>query len=214
MEKITAGDIVRSSEFRALGMDDRGILRLADKGLMRKVEDPRGGLFGWCKPDWFPEDELTQDTLRAVSIARRHPDAVICLGGALRLHELSDDFNAPWSAAVAKGKNRSTKLDGVNLIVWGNPIEFEVGVMTKTLLGYDVKMTDPVRTVLDCITARRSDFSPSVETWQSALQDLISSQDVNEITRTLASYAVKLKLDDAVMPLIWATAAGGNAKKP
>lgn len=89
-----------------------------------------------------------------VTVARRAPDALLCLLTALRLHELTTQ--APFEVWIAVGnKARAPRLDYPPLrVVRFSDATLSKGVETRIVDGVKLRVTNAAKTVADCFKFR------------------------------------------------------------
>lgn len=107
-------EVFTYTEARRVGLSDRRLYALRDLG---EISQLGRGLF--CRPDVAVDPDLAE-------IARRSPDATLCLGSALARHGLSDEIPAAIDLALPRGRRRPAVTPPVR---WHrfNPRTFDVG---------------------------------------------------------------------------------------
>lgn len=135
---------VRSRELEAAGVARAQLSRLVAAGELVRLAR---GLY--ALPDHSPaaDDGLLQ-------VARRAPDARLCLLTALRLHELTTQ--APFEVWIAIGnKDRAPRMDWPPLrVVRFSGEALNAGVTTLKTGGMPVRVTNVAKTVADCFKFR------------------------------------------------------------
>ena len=136
--------IVSANDLAARGLPRRYLSRLADRGLLDRVGR---GLYA------LPDRELTERHDLAV-VARRLPDAVVCLLSALRFHDLTTQ--APFEVWVAlAGEAWEPQPDSVPLrTIRMAPEALGVGVQRHEVGPVPVQVFSPAKTVADCFKYR------------------------------------------------------------
>ncbi len=100
---------------------------------------------------YLPAEEADQDHVAAAAAAIRHPNGVICLISAVRLHGLVPRF--PGSAGRVDGgsswgcQQRITRA--IRLLNWA-PAHQGQEIETRMIAGVTVRLTDPTQSILDC----------------------------------------------------------------
>lgn len=134
----------RSRELEAAGIARAQLSRLVAAG---ELVRPARGLY--ALPGHLPsaDDGLLQ-------IARRAPDARLCLLTALRLHGMTTQ--APFEVWVAIGnKDRAPRIDWPPLrVVRFSGEALDAGVTTIKTGGVKVRVTNVAKTVADCFKFR------------------------------------------------------------
>jgi predicted transcriptional regulator of viral defense system len=136
---------VRSRELEAAGVARTQIARLVAAGTLVRLAR---GLYALPGQSRATEDGLLQ-------IARRAPDARLCLLTALRLHGMTTQ--APFEVWVAIGnKDRAPRLDWPPLrVVRFSGEALDAGVTTLKTGGVPMRITNVAKTVADCFKFRR-----------------------------------------------------------
>jgi predicted transcriptional regulator of viral defense system len=154
---VRARDLDRASIPRTYlkRLTDRGVLEHVDRGLYRLAEAP-----------------ITELSSLA-EVAKRVPDAVMCLLTALQVHELATESpHAVW--VLIDRRARAPKLVNPKLeVVRSSGAARAHGVETRTIEGVKVKLTTPAKTVADCFRFRRH---VSLEVALAALKDYLKKR--------------------------------------
>ena len=137
------------SLIRPRDLTERGLPTVALTRLVRQGRLQRVGRGLYALPD-RPVSE--HNTLAAV--ARKHPQAIVCLLSALRFHDLTTQ--SPFEVWLAiPNKARAPKMDYPPLrIVRFSGEALNVGVEDHVIDGVPVRVTSVARTVADCFKFR------------------------------------------------------------
>ena len=137
------------SLIRPRDLTERGIPTVALTRLVRQGRLQRVGRGLYALPD-RPVSE--HNTL--AEVARRHPQAIVCLLSALRFHDLTTQ--SPFEVWLAiPNKARAPKMDYPPLrIVRFSGEALNVGVEDHVIDGGPVRVTNAARTVADCFKFR------------------------------------------------------------
>lgn len=135
---------VRSRELEAAGVARAQLSRLVAAGELVRLAR---GLYALPGHSPAADDGLLQ-------VARRAPDARLCLLTALRLHELTTQ--APFEVWIAIGnKDRAPRMDWPPLrVVRFSGEALDAGVTTLKTGGMPVRVTNVAKTVADCFKFR------------------------------------------------------------
>lgn len=116
---------------------DRGVLERVDRGLYRRVEQP--------------VTELHSLAL----VAKRLPQATICLLSALQVHELTTEI--PYAVWITIGRHdRKPQISYPQLeVVRASGLARTYGIESRQIEGVPVRLTTPAKTVADCFRFRR-----------------------------------------------------------
>jgi predicted transcriptional regulator of viral defense system len=135
--------------FRAVDLEAAGYTRFQIPSLLRRGEIARmsRGLYYWTNAPLSSHSTIA-------SVAKLVPNGIICLLTALRFHEIGTQN--PGKVWVALPSHyRTPKLSDISL----NAIHFggifrKIGVTNVEIDDVPVKITNPVRTVVDCFRFR------------------------------------------------------------
>lgn len=136
--------VFRPSDLERLGVPRRGLYDLLAEG---RVERLSRGVYVARSHSFTEHHAFAQ-------VARRVPQAIVCLLSALRFHGLTTQLPGPvWIALPEKA--RRPRLDGTRLVVcrFSGPALTD-GVDAHILEGVSVRVTSPARTVADCFRYR------------------------------------------------------------
>jgi predicted transcriptional regulator of viral defense system len=133
----------------------RGVLEQVDRGLYRLAA--------------APVSELSS----LAEVAKRVPDAVVCLLSALQVHGLTTEApHAVW--VLIDRRARAPKLLYPQLeVVRSSGHARTHGVTSRIIDGVKVKITTPAKTVADCFRFRRH---VSLEVALAALKDYLKNR--------------------------------------
>ena len=136
--------ILRPRDLDAYGIPREYLRRLARRGLITRIGR---GLYV------LPDAEIDAHHSLA-EVAKKMPNAVICLLSALRFHELTTQ--APFEVWIAiDPKARLPRSGGVPVrVVRFSGKAFQSGIKEYTIEGVPVAIYDPAKTVADCFKYR------------------------------------------------------------
>ena len=137
--------VLRSSEVRGLGFDPSLLNRLAEAGRLERVGN---GVYA------LPHGENASIHRSIVLVAAAAPKGVVCLLTALAFHGIGTQSPpAVWVAIATHGfypRAGSVPLEVVQM----TPRLLDLGAEEHTLEGVAVRITSPVKTVVDCFRYR------------------------------------------------------------
>ena len=128
-------------------------------------------------------------------VAQKHPQSIVCLLSALRVHELTTQ--APFEVWIAiSNKARAPKMDYPPLrIVRFSGAALTEGIERKTIDGVEIRVTDVARTVVDCFKFRNKiGLDVALEALREAWRDKRVSMD------DLWRYAKLYRVDKVMRP--------------
>lgn len=136
--------LIHARDLKQSGLPTVTLTRLTRRGLLVRVGR---GLYA------LPTRALSAHAA-TVELAYRHPQAIVCLLSALRLHELTTQ--APFEAWIAiPNKARVPKVDYPPLrIVRFSGEALTEGIEQQLIDGVPVRVTCVARTVVDCFKFR------------------------------------------------------------
>ncbi|MFY9345698.1 MAG: type IV toxin-antitoxin system AbiEi family antitoxin domain-containing protein [Planctomycetota bacterium] len=138
--------ILRPRDLDNLGIARTYLQRLLEQGKLRRVGR---GLYALADADLSIQSDLA-------AVARRVPDAVVCLLTALRVHDLTTQL--PFEVWIAIPKRaRTPKVEGVPIrVVRMAPGPLAAGVVMMKIDGVQVPVFELEKTVVDCFRFRAS----------------------------------------------------------
>jgi predicted transcriptional regulator of viral defense system len=136
--------LIRPRDLESLGLPRVTLTRLVRQGALTRIAR---GLYA------LPDRPVSEHTALA-EVARKHPQAIVCLLSALRFHELTTQ--SPFEVWLAiPNKARAPRIDypTLRLVRFSGSLLHE-GVEEHTIDGVPVRITSVARTVADCFKYR------------------------------------------------------------
>lgn len=136
--------LIRPRDLGELGLPSVALTRLVRQGLLTRV-----GRGLYARPDRSVSEHGT-----LAEVARKHPQAIVCLLSALRVHDLTTQ--SPFEVWLAiPNKARAPKIDYPPLrIVRFSGTALTDGIEEHEIDGVTVRVTNVARTVADCFKFR------------------------------------------------------------
>ncbi len=136
--------LIRPRDLAALGLPRVALTRLVRQGLLTRV-----GRGLYARPDRNMSEHGT-----LAEVARKHPQAIVCLLSALRVHDLTTQ--SPFQVWLAiPNKARAPKLEYPPLrIMRFSGSALTHGIENHQVDGVTVRVTNVARTVADCFKFR------------------------------------------------------------
>ena len=136
--------LIRPRDLTERGLPTVALTRLVRQGRLQRVGR---GLYA------LPDRPVSEHNTLA-EVARKHPQAIVCLLSALRFHDLTTQ--SPFEVWLAiPNKARAPKMDYSPLrIVRFSGEALNVGVEDHVIDGVPVRVTSVARTVADCFKFR------------------------------------------------------------
>ena len=177
--------LIRSRDLAARKLPRVALTRLVRQGLLIRVGR---GLYA------LPDRQMSGLGVLA-EVAQKHPQSIVCLLSALRVHELTTQ--APFEVWIAiPNKARAPKMDYPPLrIVRFSGTALTEGIEQKAIDGVDIRVTDVARTVVDCFKFRNKiGLDVALEALREAWRDKRVSMD------DLWRYAKLYRVDKVMRP--------------
>jgi predicted transcriptional regulator of viral defense system len=185
MRYVGKHGIVRPRDIEAIGLPREYLVRLHRQG---KLNRPGRGIYT------LPDANVTERHSYA-EVAKRVPDAVICLLSALVFHEITTQNPASVWIALRKGARtpvvrssslRIVRLSGTSLIA---------GIENHWVEGVPVRVYSVAKTVADCFKFRNKiGLDVAIEALKDCLRQKKAS--VNEIY----GYAIICRVSNVIRP--------------
>lgn len=138
------GGTIRTREALAEGIHPRTLYAMRDAGELERLAP---GLYRLTGLPPLSEPDL-------VTIAKRIPDAVVCLVSALAFHELTTQIpHAVHLALPRTARYPRLKYPPVKVYLLSK-VAFEAGIETKTIDGVHVRIYSAEKTIADCFKYR------------------------------------------------------------
>jgi predicted transcriptional regulator of viral defense system len=144
MEMVKRLGVVRPKDLGAHGIPRSRFYRLAQQGAL---ERQARGIYVAIDHRYTAGHTIAQ-------VARRVPNAVICLLTALRFHQLTTQQPAEvWIALPEKARRPKLEYPRLRVARFSGPALTE-GVETHTIEGVEVRIYSAAKTVADCFKYR------------------------------------------------------------
>lgn len=155
-------------------------LGLTHYQLQRMVAEDRVERVGWGLYRLADVEVTELETIAMVASAVPH--AIVCLLSALRVHEIGTQSpHEVWLAIDRKARIPGRPPANVRIVRFSGPM-LAYGVVTQSMQGVKVRLTNPARTVVDCFRYRNK---IGIDVAMEALRDAVRSRKalVDEIDR-------------------------------
>jgi len=136
--------LIRPRDLEPLGLPRVMLTRLVRQGALTRIAR---GLYALS-------DRPVSEHTALAEVARKHPQAIVCLLSALRFHELTTQ--SPFEVWLAiPNKARAPRIDypPLRIVRFSGPLLAE-GVDEHSIDGVPVRITSVARTVTDCFKYR------------------------------------------------------------
>lgn len=151
----------------------------------------------------YRQSEVEATELETIAmVASVVPHAIVCLLSALRVHEIGTQ--APyqvWLAIDRKARKPTRLPTSVRIVRFSGPM-LNYGVTTTTMLGVNVRITSPARTVVDCFRYRNKvgldvameALGDAVRTRKALVSEIDRAAHVCRISSVMAPYLAALSV--------------------
>jgi len=178
--------LVRAREVEAAGFPTALLYRLRDRG---ELEQVGRGLFQ------HPEAEISEHQSYAEA-ARLVPAGVICLLSAAAFHEMGTQNPSEVWLAVRQGSQRPAPTSVPLKVVWFSAAAMEAGVESHPVVGAEIQVFSPAKTVADLFKYRNKiGLGVAIEAlrdgWNSRLftaDELLRQAAVCRVERVIRPY--------------------------
>lgn len=166
LDLAALGGLIRPRDLAEQGLPTVTLTRLVRQGMLQRVGR---GLYA------APNRPVSEHGALA-EVARKHPQAIVCLLSALRVHDLTTQ--APFEVWLAiPNKARAPKMDYPPLrIMRFTGAALTDGIEARPIDGVAVRVTNVARTVADCFKFRNK---IGLEVALEALQEAWRAKRVN-----------------------------------
>lgn len=161
--------------------------KLMEDGHIEKV---RRGYYQWNSSEDFSE---------VGTVTRLFPDAILCMGTALRYYGYSDRTPGDWHLAVSKDSGKSRFNIDYPFVkpYYIEPTVLELGLTKGTMDGHKIRIYDKDRVICDCLRYRNK---MDKEIFNKAIQNYIA--DPEKSIPKLMEYAGSLRVKKIAKDLI------------
>jgi predicted transcriptional regulator of viral defense system len=138
------GGVMRTSEALETGIYRRTLYYMRDHGYLQKLER---GVYQLKEKGPLSQPDL-------IIIARKIPDAIVCLISALDIHEMTDEIPHKIHIALPRtSRNPTIDYPPINVYRFSDET-LNSGVIKKEIDGISVKLFNPAKTIADCFKFR------------------------------------------------------------
>lgn len=136
--------VMRTSEILDAGIHERTLYHMRDEGMVTTIQR---GVYQLSESEPLSNPDL-------VIVAKKIPEARICLISALSIHEMTDEI--PHKVHIALPRSSwKPELDNPPLKVYRFSKEtINSGLQSQTIDGVEVKVFNPAKTIADCFKFR------------------------------------------------------------
>lgn len=185
MQYVRQHGIVRPRDIEAIGIPREYLLRLHGQG---KLNRTGRGIYS------LPGAAVTERHTYA-EVAKRVPDAVLCLLSALAFHEITTQSPASVWIALGKGARKPAIVSPSLRVVRLTEPSLSEGIERQSVEGVTVRVYSAAKTVADCFKFRNKiGLDIAIEALKDCLR--LKKATVNEIYR----YAKICRVSNVIRP--------------
>jgi predicted transcriptional regulator of viral defense system len=185
MQYVRRHGLVRPRDLEAVGIPREYLLRLHRQGKL-----DRAGRGVYTLPDAATTERHTY-----AEVAKRVPDAVLCLLSALAFHEITTQNPASVWIALRQGARKPALVSPSLRVVRLSGPSLTDGIEQHQVEGVAVRVYSPAKTVADCFKFRNKiGLDVALEALKDSLRQKKAS--VNEIYR----YAKICRVSNVIRP--------------
>lgn len=196
------GSVATMAELRAKGVTTPTIRQLVRSG---ELDNPAWGVYRipGCEESVYAEWAV---------VARKYPDAVVCLLSAATFHGMTQELHGNLTVAVSREMGGKPSMGnnfmlGIDTLIWRSQDMLTLSVDRHQIDGTPVKITSPERTLVDLF--RYSSFNSAMKDSSVRITDEMFLECLNRCSSdymehfsfdTVAAIARTLKCYDAIRP--------------
>ena len=185
MQYVRQHGIVRPRDIEAIGIPREYLLRLHGQGKLNRIGR---GIYS------LPGAAVTERHTYA-EVAKRVPDAVLCLLSALAFHEITTQSPASVWIALGKGARKPAIVSPSLRVVRLTEPSLSEGIERQSVEGVTVRVYSAAKTVADCFKFRNKiGLDIAIEALKDCLRQ--KKATVNEIYR----YAKICRVSNVIRP--------------
>ena len=185
MQYVRQHGIVRPRDIEAIGIPREYLLRLHGQGKLSRIGR---GIYS------LPDAAVTERHTYA-EVAKRVPDAVLCLLSALAFHEITTQSPASVWIALGKGARKPAIVSPSLRVIRLTEPSLSEGIEKQSVEGVTVRVYSAAKTVADCFKFRNKiGLDIAIEALKDCLRQ--KKATVNEIYR----YAKICRVSNVIRP--------------
>ena len=185
MQYVRQHGIVRPRDIEAIGIPREYLLRLHGQGKLNRIGR---GIYS------LPGAAVTERHTYA-EVAKRVPDAVLCLLSALAFHEITTQSPASVWIALGKGARKPAIVSPTLRVVRLTEPSLSEGIEKQSVEGVTVRVYSAAKTVADCFKFRNKiGLDIAIEALKDCLRQ--KKATVNEIYH----YAKICRVSNVIRP--------------
>lgn len=183
--------VMRTAEALDAGISPRTLYYMRDEGYLTQLER---GVYQLQDKEPLSNPDL-------VIVARKIPEAVVCLISALDLHDITNEIPHKVHIALPRtSRNPTLDYPPVNVYRFSEKT-LSAGVQTKLFDGISVKVFNPAKTIADCFKFRNQiGLDVAIEALKRGINERKATY------RDIVKYAEMCRVKNVIQPYIDAIA--------
>ena len=178
--------IIQANDIEVLGIARNYLYKLCKEGLLIKVAR---GMY------MLPDAPITENR-NLVEIAKRIPNAVVCLISALSFHEITTQIpHEIWIAVPRDTWRPNIDYPPLHYTVLTAAV-YDFGIQEVDINGIVIKVYSPAKTVADCFKFRNTvgldvAIESLKEAWRShkvSMDELVEAAEINRVSKIMRPY--------------------------
>ena len=178
--------IIQANDIEVLGIARNYLYKLCKEGLLIKVAR---GMY------MLPDAPITENR-NLVEIAKRIPNAVVCLISALSFHEITTQIpHEIWIAVPRDTWRPNIDYPPLHFTVLTDAV-YNFGIQEVDINGIVIKVYSPAKTVADCFKFRNTvgldvAIESLKEAWRShkvSMDELVEAAEINRVSKIMRPY--------------------------
>ena len=181
-----AKGIIKASDVEAKGISRSYLYALNNAGLLQKISR---GLYT------LPGSQITEH-ITLIEIAKRIPNAVVCLISALSYYELTTQLPHEVWITIPRGAWRP-KIDYPSLnLTYASKEVYSYDILEHKINGVSVKIYSPAKTIADCFKFRNKigldiaieALKKAWETRKVDMNELVQAAKICKVSKIIRPY--------------------------
>lgn len=178
--------IIRSSDCKKYGISRNYLYRLSKAGILVKISR---GLYTLAN---IPATEH----MALIEVAKRTPNAIVCLLSALSFHELTTQIPHEVWISIPRGSWRpNIEYPSLN-ITYLSKDAYSFGIQEHKIKGVVLKVYNPAKTVADCFKFRNKvgldvaieALKETLRSKKATMDEIVKASQINRVTKIMRPY--------------------------
>ncbi len=186
LEMVKEKGVIKAGDIEVEGISRSYLYMLHNSGLLQKIAP---GLY------MLPDTHVTEH-ITLIEIAKRVPNAVVCLISALSFYDLTTQLPYEVWITIPRGAWRP-KIDYPSLnLTYASKETYSYGVLEHKINGVSVKIYSPAKTIADCFKFRNKigldvaieALKKGWETKKVDMDELVKAAKICKVSKIIRPY--------------------------